>query len=256
MTLFPACRTKSPKPPKPRTRAKRVLAALGGFAIVLALLGTIFAYTGTPLGRELARRSAVDYANETYPGNDFQVVGVNNRHWFCYEVWLQSQTSQDTCFFVEVVAGYVISDDNEQWVASNRNTRDRIINALSMDVDHALADTEGFDSFSLYLGEVPQMGGSQPIPTEGHPPLTLDMPYDKANLPPAALVLRMKRDTLPADAAEQAQLLMARAKSAMDAAGIDLAAYRVVIETLEGHALYSSSVTAAADVEPAVTAAP
>ena len=34
---------------RPRTRAKRILAAAGGFAIVLGLLGTLAVYPGTHL---------------------------------------------------------------------------------------------------------------------------------------------------------------------------------------------------------------
>lgn len=71
---------------RPRTRAKRILAAAGGFAIVLGLLGTLAVYTGTPLGDWLARRSAVEYADQTYPGYGFEVEWISNRHWLCYEV--------------------------------------------------------------------------------------------------------------------------------------------------------------------------
>ena len=243
------------KPPKPRTRAKRILAAVGGFAIALALLFCYGYCFGGPVSQAISRQVAASYVEQAYPGMRYEISLSDKATGYLYIFRIQSTASQDTMFHVWVRLGRIEWDTYDLDVANFASTKTRLETSLKQDVAPALADVGGYDSFYLFWEEAPQQsGGSQPVPAEGYPPFTLDMPYDKANLPPAALVLQMKIDTLPADAAEQAQQLMVRAKAAMDAAGIDIAAYQVVVETPEGHALYSSPVTAAADVAPAATA--
>ena len=122
---------------RPRTRAKRILAAAGGFAIVLGLLGTLAVYTGTPLGDWLARRSAVEYADQTYPGYGFEVEWISNRHWLCYEVGLRARNSEDTRFAVELARGRVVSDNFDE--NGYGGAWDRICELLYADVTSRLA---------------------------------------------------------------------------------------------------------------------
>ena len=76
----------------PRTKARRRLAAAGGFAIVLLLIFVLVAYTGDPVTKHLAMNTAETYANETYPGYDIRAVAASARHWFRYEVIVDSSS--------------------------------------------------------------------------------------------------------------------------------------------------------------------
>ena len=107
---------------RPRTKAKRRLAAVGGFAIVLVLMGILVAYTGDPVTKHLAMKTAEVYANETYPGYSITAVAASARHWFRYEVVLESAVSEDTDFLVEVGQGRILGDSYDEMVANGGNT--------------------------------------------------------------------------------------------------------------------------------------
>ena len=240
--------------PRPRTKAKRRLAAAGGFAIVLFLIFVLVAYTGDPVSKHLAMNTAETYANETYPGYDIKAVAASARHWFRYEVVLESAVSEDTHFLVEVEQGRVTEDSYDETVKNGGNTWDRIIVPLGEDVDAALAEAgispAGFGLYhEYYLGST----GEVPVPAEGHPSLTVDMPYDKGDLPPFAIEweFTVGYDEVPDDPAAAAAAWISRAKSAMDAAGIDIAAYQVTYRGADASELYASSLIAAGDVPAA-----
>ena len=238
---------------RPRTRAKRILAAAGGFAIVLGLLGTLAVYTGTPLGDWLARRSAVEYADQTYPGYGFEVEWISNRHWLCYEVGLRARNSEDTRFAVELARGRVVSDNFDE--SGYGGAWDRICELLYADVTSRLAGDPllGQAAVSLWHAYVLTDEGELTVPAEGHPALVRDMPYDKANLPPVALVLDQQTTAVNDDTPAEAQRLMQAAKAAMDAAGIDIAAYQVRLYTADNSDYYTSPLVAAADLASAAS---
>lgn len=77
------------------------------------------------------------------------------------------------------------------------------------------------------------------------------MPYDKGTLPPFAIEweFTVRYDEVPDDPAAAAAAWISRAKSAMDAAGIDIAAYQVTFHGADGSELYASPLIAAADGE-------
>lgn len=240
---------KQPPSLHPRTKAKRRLAAAGGFAIVLVLMGILVAYTGDPVTKHLAMNTAEAYANETYPGYNITAVAASARHWFRYEVVLESAVSEDTDFLVEVGQGRILGDSYNEMVANGGNTWNRILVSLGEDVDAALAKAGiSHAGFGLYYDHYLDSSGEVPVPSEGYPPLTLDMPYDKRNLPPVALALNLNAP----DGAESPQVaahrLAQQVKEAMDEANIDLAAYVVTLYGMNNRAVCTTGLLSADDL--------
>lgn len=234
---------------RPRTKAKRRLAAVGGFAIVLVLMGILVAYTGDPVTKHLAMKTAEAYANETYPGYSITAVAASARHWFRYEVVLESAVSEDTDFLVEVGQGRILGDSYDEMVANGGNTWNRILVPLGEDVDAALAKAGiSHAGFGLYHDNYLGSAGEVPVPSEGYPPLTLDMPYDKSNLPPVALAL----DLNAPDGAENPQAaalqLAQQVKDTMDEADIDLAAYVVTLYGMNNRVVCTTGLLPADDL--------
>lgn len=238
--------------PRPRTKAKRCLAAVGGFAIVLLLAAVLVAYTGDPITKHLAMNVAETYANETYPDSDIKAVEASAQHWFRYEVLLESEQSADTFFSVYVACGKVTGDSYDETVGNCGNTWNRIMLQLTDDVDAALsAAGVSHAGYGLYHDNYLSNTGEVPVPAEGHPLLTVDMPYDKGNLPPVALTLDLEVPEETDDPQAAAWEFVQQVKSAMDAAGIDIAAYQVTFRGADASELYASPLIAAGDVPAA-----
>lgn len=235
--------------PRPRTKAKRRLAAAGGFAIVLVLVAVLVAYTGDPISKHLAMNTAETYANETYPGYDIKAVAASARHWFRYEVIVDSSTSEDTSFLVEVEQGRVTGDSYDEMVGNGGNTWNRIMMQLDRDVDAALAAAgisyQGYGlSYDNYLGS----SGEVPVPAGNHPPLTVDMPYDKSNLPPVALALDLNAPDGVDDPQAAARQLARQVKDAMDEEDIDLAAYVITLYGMNNRMVVTTGLLPADDL--------
>ena len=153
--------------PRPRTKAKRRLAAAGGFAIVLFLIFVLVAYTGDPVSKHLAMNTAETYANETYPGYDIKAVAASARHWFRYEVVLESAVSEDTHFLVEVEQGQVTGDSYDDMVANGGNTWSRIMVQLDVSVTGALSNAGiSHRGYGLYCDNYLGSAGEEDIEVE------------------------------------------------------------------------------------------
>lgn len=85
-------------------KTKRILAALGGAAIVLALLLAVDAVTGDPVSRAWAQRQALRYAQTQYPDCHFTVAGSQGGQAFRYYFNLQAQESAD--IRIDCVSGW------------------------------------------------------------------------------------------------------------------------------------------------------
>ena len=235
--------------PRPRTKARRRLAAAGGFAIVLLLAAVLIAYSGDPVTRQLAMRAAETYANQTYPGCDIRAVTASARHWFRYEVLLESGQSPDTTFTADVAQGTVTGDSYDEMVGNGGNTWNRIIVQLADDVDAALSDAGiSHRGYGLYHDNYLGSTGEVSVPAEGHPPLMVDMPYDKGDLPPVALALDLNAPDGVDDPQAAARKLARQAKKAMDEAGIDLAAYVVTLYGVNNRVVVTTGLLPAADL--------
>lgn len=207
-------------PERPRTKGRRAAALAGGVLIVLLILFVAGYVLGDPVSLAWARHHAMDYANEQWPGNNFTAVYAYNEMGYRYRVRVQSMTSQDTSFDVELSWGVVRSTTYEQDVNGLSNTRVRITEAARQDMATALQNA-GMNPNLLDV--LPGKDG------EGSPEdwgFTLDMPYDPGNLPPLTVrVYLIYTDRLPTEA--DANALLKNAKAAFDAAGLDIAYYRV-----------------------------
>lgn len=242
-----SARVRRPQPHKPRTRAKRIAAAAGGFAIVLALLFGYGYCFGGPVSRYLSGRIAARYVEEHHPGETFLMDNSAPADTgYRYIITMQSADSQDTRFVIWVEQGRVTWDSYEERVSQLINTRARLGEQLQRDV--AAAGMENTD-FHLEAGTDSGTG----VPAAGHSPFALDMSYDKGDLPPFAIEweFTVGYDEVPDDPAAAAAAWISRAKSAMDAAGIDIAAYQVTYRSTDASELYASPLIAAADVPAA-----
>lgn len=246
-------RPRQSRPPKPRTRAKRIAAAAGGFAIVLGLLFGYGYCFGGPVSRYLSGRIAARYVDGAYPGLDYTLRATDQSYGYRYIFEVQSTASPDTRFHIWVNMGRIAWDTYEVDVGSFANTRERLGQQLRQDVAAALAaagmETPADTSYWMVVGG----SGDTAVPAEGHPPFALDMPYDKGTLPPFAIEweFTVGYDEVPDDPAAAAAAWISRAKSAMDAAGIDIAAYQVTFRGADASELYASPLIAAGDVPAA-----
>ena len=89
---------------------------------------------------------ASEYISLQYPGNDFNISKA--RHDFldnCYRVHIQSRSSQDTRFYVDIDdQDYSVTDDTyETFVLSGANTRNRIAEDYDTLVKDALSSMPG-----------------------------------------------------------------------------------------------------------------
>lgn len=205
----------------PRTRRRRAAAAAGGLLVFLLIL-LACATLGDPLSRAYSRYHAVDWANETWPGHDFRVTDVQFEPVWCYYVTVQASDSIDTHFTLTVVAGIVRRTDYELAVANLQNTKQRFFDSLYSDVQNALTAA----------GYAP-VGGSDFSVTVGDPnlamdhTLTLDMPYDKGNIPPRTSLWVNGWSDAPD--AEQGKAILREVYRIITEAGIDIDEYAVTI---------------------------
>lgn len=218
--MIPWKKTSVRTPEHPRTKGRRAAALAGGVLIVLLILFAAGYVLGDPISLAWARHHAMEYADEQWPGNNFTAVYAYNEMGYRYRVRVQSMTSQDTSFDVDLAWGVVRSTTYEEDVTSLNNTRVRITETARQDMTTALQNA------GMNPNLVDVLPGKDGEGTPEDWGLELDMPYAPDNLPP--LTVRMYlvyTDRLPTEA--DANALLKNAKTAFDAAGLNIAYYRV-----------------------------
>lgn len=85
-------------------KTRRILAAAGGAAIVLALLLALDAAIGDPVSRALAERKALRYAQTLHPDEVFAVAKSEGGPWFRYYIRVQAQEDPDAHY--DVICGW------------------------------------------------------------------------------------------------------------------------------------------------------
>ena len=102
--------------------------------------------------------------------------------------------------------------------------------------------------YGLYCNNYLGGTGEVPVPAQGHPPLMIDMPYDKSNLPPVALALDINVPDGTDDPHAAALELARQVKAAMDEADIDLAAYVVTLYGVNNRMVVTTGLLPADDL--------
>lgn len=220
---------------KPRTRRKRILAAAGGCLILFAMAALVLGYYGNPVGRALVANRALRYAEENHPGHEYTVEWVESQPGFMNVVSLQADDSIDTHFVVTYQYGRLWQDTYDMSVSNGGNTWNRISDRLWADTKAALAEAGLTEAqVSLWHDYIMLDGVEQAVSAEGHPALTVDMPYDPANLPPVALLLDVNCDAITNETPAEAEAYLQQAREAAQTAGLDFAAYAVTMLAADG----------------------
>ena len=230
---------------KPAAKTGRILAAVGGALIVLALLLAVDSIDGDPLSRAWSRHAAVAWAQKLYPGQTFTVTSSREGPHFRYVNEVQSQQSPDTRFEVLTrfwfFTGDVGSDGmavHEYTVEERRNTRARLEDEARRRFAAAAAVQDGdwyADNFWFLLCDPPQKTedgmrcpitelpvGRERLPLDA--PLTADLLRD---LDALLLVYYIWPGGELPTAAEQAEALRA-VKTLAESEGLPARYYRLV----------------------------
>lgn len=220
---------------KPRTRGKRILAAVGGCLILCVLAALLVGYYGSPVTQAISAHRAVHYAEEAHPGYVYTVEKVESEPGFIDDVYLQAEGSLDNHFIVTYNLGRLMEDSYNTQVSNCGNTWNRIFEQLVTDTEVALAEAGLAEAqFSVWHDYIMLNGVEQAVPAEGRPPLTVDMPYDPANLPPVALLLDINCEAITDETPAEAEAYRQQAREAAQAAGLDFAAYAVTMLGADG----------------------
>lgn len=220
---------------KPRTQGKRILAAVGGCLILCVLAALLIGYYGSPVTQAISAHRAVRYAEEAHPGYVYTIEKVESEPGFIDDVFLQAEGSLDNHFIVTYNLGRLMGDSYDNQVANGGNTWNRISDRLWADTKAALAEAGLTEAqVSLWHDYIMLDGVEQAVPAEGRPALTVDMPYDPANLPPVALLLDVNCDAITNETPAEAEAYLQQAREAAQAAGLDFAAYAVTMLAADG----------------------
>ncbi len=159
---------------KPQKR-RRILAGGMGLLLVALLLFLWNGTAGNPISAQIATKKVTAYVKETYPNAGFAVAKAHyNFKTGGYSCFVTSPTSEDTAFSVEYHRGK-IRDDYEYEVANCFSTYRRLDRELDSLVEKIVGE-QFPHKVNLLLGS---MRGEEDMSRT----LTLDMPFDRYNLP-------------------------------------------------------------------------
>lgn len=136
-------------------KTKKILAGVVGIGLIVLLLSFVNSLTGNPVSKAWAKKAAQQYINENYGELDLEVesCGYNFKFGY-YFAFVQSSTSMDTCFAVNVDSfGHVISDAYEYEVANKFTTYRRLDLELREFAEEVLGKKldEDISHISLYF---------------------------------------------------------------------------------------------------------
>ncbi len=111
-----------------KTKIKKTLAGALGIVLIILLLLFVNSFVGNPVSNVLAKKAAQQYIDANYSELDLQIQRcAYNFKFSSYYVFVQSSTSQDTAFSIDVDSfGNVLRDDYEYEVANNFTTFRRL----------------------------------------------------------------------------------------------------------------------------------
>lgn len=240
---------------------KRVLAGILGSVLVLSLLTSVLGLSGDPLSEEQAKRRAVAYAEEIYPGQTFTVRDVTRDRPFSYRAEVQSADSEDTHFSVTTDFWVRTSDED-----SHGNADHVILVEEKWNTRYRLGKTAAKRAAAIFEVELPEIrfnplyGVDQDtafvdlccIEEEWERykgDLMIDMPFDEALLEkmPACLSAVVLQEEEPT--AEELEEVLVRIRTAMEKYGMMFDFYDITLIRADGEGEpLSSEMIAAEDI--------
>jgi hypothetical protein len=199
-----------------------VLTGVVGLCLVAFLFTTLNGFFGNPVSAGLATNKIRAYVAENYAEEDFQVPQATYNFKFgSYNASIQSGTSPDTHFSIEVLHSGKIYDSYSSDVIGRFNTLRRLETALNTVVEELIKKDYPHPT-RLILAT---MKGSDVSMAQD---LTLDMPFDVHNLPlPVELVVWTSADQPSYEIAAQRMLAL---KALMKTQGVDVSSYSLNLE--------------------------
>lgn len=161
-------------------RAIKIFAGIGGVVLIIILVVLTMSFTGNPISKVLATRSADAYIDEKYP--DLELMREETYYEFKrgnYIVEYRQVDSKDIHFGIGTDHfGRITDDGYEEEVRSKWNTRERLNDELNDYVNKILRDHLDYD-FDMILADTFGDEENEERVSE----LEIDMIFDLENIP-------------------------------------------------------------------------
>lgn len=161
-------------------RAIRILAGVGAFVLVILLIIITMGFTGNPISKLLATRTADKYVEENYSDLDLLREGTVFEFKRGYYIVKYNQPeSKDIHFGIETdYLGRITIDGYEEVVLSKWNTLWRLNEEFNSNVEQLLRDNLDYD-FDMIIAEFPGDKKNE----EKLSQLEIDMNFYMENIP-------------------------------------------------------------------------
>lgn len=228
---------------------KRVLAGVLGIGIIIGLLALYDGINGDPFSEANAKKQAVKYARELYPGQTFTAKWALYDSPFTYRVNVQSQESPDTHFDVVTRWWLSLSDtlspdeepEHQRLVENGWNTCVRLNNeasALASEIfqnqwpELGLLPIYGVDAHTVNIDLSPSpflAAEEQDRIMAIYKEKWFDQSFDTVLLEnaPASLEMQVSWNAIPTE--DDAAEILCKAKEIMEANGMPMAYYEVIL---------------------------
>lgn len=134
-------------------KIKKILAGVFGIALIILLLLFVNSFVGNPVSKALAKKAAQQYIDANYSELNLQIKRcAYNFKFSCYYAYVQSSTSEDTAFSIDVDSyGNVLRDDYESEVVNNFTTFRRLDEELREIAEEMISSKLNYDFDNIFL---------------------------------------------------------------------------------------------------------
>lgn len=131
----------------------KILAGALGIGLIILLLIFVNSFVGNPISKALAKNAAESYIDTKYNELGLEIEKcVYNFKFPSYSVFVQSSTSEDTAFSINVDGlGNVLGDDYEFEVANNFSTFRRLEDELREIAKEVIGNELDYDFENIFL---------------------------------------------------------------------------------------------------------
>lgn len=159
---------------------KKFVITVVGVLMLIFAISSINSFTGNPISKLFAKKSAKRYMKEQYSSLDLEIKKTFYDFKFkSYGVTVQSKTSKDTCFTIHTDSfGKIEDDDYENMVANNFTTWLRLSKELDEKAIELLSDELDYDFDNVTIQFVETSKSNQDLLK-----LQRDMKLDISNPP-------------------------------------------------------------------------